>query len=172
MSNWSEVDKLPKTFSISEFEQTCSQYFKVSGFMEDVEPSFDITLVNETASNLVINKLRIEIKCVSHIWLCYGEPQATKIIQQASYTIQVPDIRTEIANQLGHFYRLLEPTEVNRKILIDIPDPWRVESESTFRYELLLKDFISHMPNYSIICFWVETHKQSFRSELIGIHTL
>jgi hypothetical protein len=86
MSNWSEVDKLPKNFSISEFEQTCSQYFKISGFMQDVEPSFDITLVNETGSTLVINKLGIEIKYVSHIWLCYGEPQATKIIQQASYS--------------------------------------------------------------------------------------
>jgi hypothetical protein len=172
MSNWSEVNKLPKTFSISEFEQTCSQYFKVSGFMQDIEPSFDITLVNETGTALVINKLGIEIKCVSHIWLCYGEPQATKIIQQASYSIPVPDIRSEIGDHLGHFPRLLEPTEVNRKIVIDIPDPWRVESESTFRYELLLKNFISHMPNYSIICFWVETHKQVFRSELIGMHTL
>jgi hypothetical protein len=49
---WDKVDAPLKTDMIAPFQEQCSQFFQVSftKFVDDVDPSFDITLVSELNS--------------------------------------------------------------------------------------------------------------------------
>jgi hypothetical protein len=171
---WDKVDAPLKTFKIAPFQEQCSQFFQSSStkFVDDVDPSFDITLVSELNSAVVLYELGIEIVSVAHEMKSYGEPQAAKILQQASYTIEIPDIRADIASELGRFPKLLEPRNINMSLSVPKPDLFRLEPEGTFRYELLLKNYVAHMPNYAVLRFWVLTQNRKYTSDLIHVFTL
>lgn len=168
---WSEVATPVKLELIPPFQQNCSHFFQLTGFVDDVDPSFDITLISELDSVVVLYELGVDILSVANEWKLYGSPQATKISQQASYTIEIPNIRTEITRELGQFPRLLEPRNIDIALSVRMPDPFRLEPESTFRCELLLKNYVAHMPNCSILRFWVMTPAKRYISEFIHIFT-
>jgi hypothetical protein len=167
---WNEVESPPRAEFISSFQQPYTQVFQLTDFVEDVDPGFDITLINELDSAFVVHDLGIEIVSVANEWKLYGSPQAAKISQQASYTIKIPDIRTEISR--SEDLRLLEPRNIDMVLSAHMPDPFRLEPESTFRYELLLKNYVAHMPNYALIRFWITTQKGKFASELVQTFTI
>lgn len=171
---WDEVDKPSVVNAIKPFQKDCSQFFQVSiaKFVNDVDPSFDITIISELNSPVVIHKLGVEIESIAHEMKPYAEAQAARISQQASYTIVIPDVRTDIESKLGRFLRLLEPESLNMSLAVVRPDIFRLESGSTFRYELLLKNYVAHMPNYAIVHFWVETQDQRYTSDSIHIFTI
>jgi hypothetical protein len=171
---WDKVDKPLTTNLISPFQEKCSQFFQISfeKFVDDVDPSFDITIVNDLKSTVVIHEIGMEIVSIAHEMKFYGPPQASKILQQATYEIEVPDIRANIELEMGRFPRLLEPRNINKSLLVSKTDIFRIEPESTLRYELLLKNYVVHMPNYALLRFWVTTQKRKYTSELIHIFTI
>lgn len=171
---WDEVDKPVAKSMIQPFQEKYSQSFQVSisKFVDDVDPSFDITIISEIESPVVIHKLGVEIESIAHEMKAYGMAQAAEILQQASYTINIPNIRTDIASESGRFPRLLEPKKINKFLSVNKPDIFGLEPENTFRYELLLKNYVAHMPNYAILRFWIETQNQKYFSNSIQIFTL
>lgn len=171
---WDEVDKPLAKSMIQPFKEGYSQSFQISisKFVDDIDPSFDITIISEIESSVVIYKLGVEIESIAHEMKSYGMAQAAEILQQASYTINVPDIRTDVASELGQFPRLLEPKKIDKLLTVNKSDIFGLEPENTFRYELLLKDYVAHMPNYAILRFWVETQNQKHFSNSIQVFTL
>lgn len=171
---WDEVDKPFVTNHIQPFQEKCSQHFQISiqKFVDDVDPSFDITIISELNSSAVIHRVGVEIESIAHEAKGYGMAQAAKIEQQASYTAHIPDIWTEVKSAKERFPRLLEPMRISRSISVDTPDMFRIESESTLRYELLLKNYVAHMPNYAILRFWVQTQHHRYTSEPVHVFTL
>jgi hypothetical protein len=171
---WDKVDKPLTTNSISPFQERCSQFFQISfdKFVDDVDPSFDITIVNDLKSTVVIHEIGLEIVSIAHEMKFYGPPQATKILQQAKYEVEIPDIRANIELEMGRFPRLLEPRNINKSLPASKTDIFRIEPESTLRYELLLKNYVAHMPNYAVLRFWVTTQKRKYASELVHIFTV
>jgi hypothetical protein len=170
---WGEVDEPLKPNMISLFQENCSKFFQISfnNFVDDVDPSFDITLINEMDSTVVFYELGVEILSIAHEMKFYGSPQTSKVLQQASYTIEIPDIRADIELEIGRFPRLLEPRNINMPLSIREPDPFRLEPGGTFRYELLLKNYVAHMPNHAVLRFWIMTQRIKYTSELIHVFT-
>jgi hypothetical protein len=100
---------------IPPFQEHCSQFFQIDihKFVSDVDPSFDITLLNELKSVAFVHELGVEIVSVAHHMMGYGEAQAAKIVPQASYVVKIPDVREIINKDFGGFSRLLKPTNIN-----------------------------------------------------------
>jgi hypothetical protein len=159
---------------IPAFQEHCSQFFQIDihKFVDDVDPSFDITLVNELNKTIFVHKLGVEVVSVAHHMMGYGEAQAARIVPQASYIAKIPDVREIINKDFGGFSKLLKPTNINLLIPVQMPDPFRLESESAFRYELLLEKYIENMPNLAVIRFWVETQEKKYNSDYIYLFTL
>jgi hypothetical protein len=141
-------------------------------FVDDVDPSFDVTLVNELHRTIFVHKLGVEIVSVAHHMMGYGEAQAAKILPQASYIAKIPDVREIINKNFGGFSRLLKPTNINLIVTVEMPDPFRLESGSAFRYEILLEKYVKNMPNLAVIRFWVETQEKKYNSDCIYLFTL
>jgi len=171
---WDEVDKPFSTNHIQPFQEKCSQHFQISiqKFVDDVDPSFDITIISELNSAAVIHRIGLEIESIAHEAKGYGMAQAAKIEQQASYTVCIPDVWAELKSANERFPRLLEPKKIGRSVSIDTSDIFRIEPESTLRYEILLKNYVAHMPNYAILRFWVQTQHRRHVSDPIHIFTL
>jgi hypothetical protein len=159
---------------IPPFQENCSQFFQIDThkFVDDVDPSFDITLINESHKTVFIHKLGVEIVSVAHHMMGYGQAQAAKIVPQASYTVKIPDVREIVNKDFGGFSRLLKPTNINLLIPAQMPDPFRLEPESGFRYEILLEKYVENMPNLAVIRFWIETQEMNYNSDYIYIFTL
>jgi hypothetical protein len=172
---WESVS-LPQKYPISPIESRCSQSFRISydNFVDDVDPSFDITLLNQLDSPIIINEIGVEIVCIAHSMMGYGDTQSSKIVQQAIYTIQIPDFKANIAKKLGRerFPRTFEPTDLNLVLPVNYPDVFSVDPMGTLRYEILLKNYVSNMPNFSVIKFWVTTQSGKYSSNLVHVFTL
>jgi hypothetical protein len=158
------------------FQEYCSEFFEIARdkHRANVDPSFDITLVNELCKTLVIHKLGIEIVSVANHrmrWMGSGHAQAAKIVLQASYISKIPDVREKISREFGGFPIFLKPTHMNLLIPAEMPDPFRLEPGSVFRYEILLEKYIKNMPNLAVIRFWVETQEMKYNSDYIYLFT-
>lgn len=170
---WDKVDTPLPPNKIATFEEQFSQCFQISSsrFVDDVDPSFDITLVNDLNSTLVVCELGVEIVSVAHEIKFTGAPQSSKILQQASYTIEIPNIRAKFTSESGKFPRLLEPRKINISLSTRMPDLFSLAPGSTFRYEILLKDYVANMPNHAVLRFWILGQKMKYTSDLIHIFT-
>jgi hypothetical protein len=159
---------------IPAFQEHCSEFFQIDihKFVSDVDPSFDVTLVNELKSVAFVHELGVEIVSVAHHMMGYGEAQAAKIVPQASYIVKIPDVREIINKNFGRFSKLLKPTTINLSIPAQMQDPFRIEPESAFRYEILLEKYVENMPNLAVIRFWAKTQEKRYNSEYIFIFTL
>jgi hypothetical protein len=173
-SYWITRESYLNLSMIPPFKEHCSQFFQIdiNKFVSDVDPSFDITLVSELKSTAFIHELGVEIVSVAHHMMGYGEAQAAKIVPQASYIAKIPDVREIINKNFGGFSRLLKPTNINLVIPVQMPDPFRIEPESAFRYEILLEKYVDNMPNLAVLRFWVKIKGRRYNSDYIYIFTL
>jgi DNA-binding Xre family transcriptional regulator len=177
-SYWREVQQPMKVYAIQPLPDECIQFFEVDirNFTDDVDPSFDITLISNLNSINVVHEFGIKIVSVANDWKTYGITQATEIIQQAKYEIDIPDIRSEIALELDfcRFPRLLEPRKINRLLTSDRSKKFILDAEKRIlNYEVLLRNYIQNMPNYASIQFWIKTHDDTQHfSHLIHVFSI
>jgi hypothetical protein len=178
---WSERNQALDMRMIPPFNQSCFKSFQIDieriakraskrwirSPMEYRDPCFDITIISELDSSTVIHELGLEIVSVAHQMGGYGDVQAEKIILHASYTAEIPDLRSMVVTA-----KVVPPQKINFSIPVVMPDPFKVEPENAFRYELLLHNFVDNMPNLSILRFWAKTHKRHYESDCIYIFTL
>lgn len=171
---WSSREGPLNLEMIPEFEEVCSDFFQIDidKFVSDVDPSFDITVINNFSGVKVIHELGCEIVSVAQHMMGYGDAQAAKITTQETYVAQIPNVREIVDKNFGGFARLLPPTKINLQISSDMPDPFRTEPESLFRFELLLKDYVDNMPNLAVIRFWVKTQSEEQYSDYFYLFTL
>jgi DNA-binding Xre family transcriptional regulator len=174
---WCAVEKPMSVYAIQPIPESCSQFFQVdiSKFVDDVDPSFDITFVSNFDSLNIVYQFGLEIVSVANDWKCYGATQAAELIQQAEFEVEIPDIRSEIASEQlnGRFPRLLEPRKINRSLSICTNQKFILDSDrKVLNYEILLKKYMQNMPNYAAIRFWVGTQNKRFFSNLIHIFTI
>ncbi len=176
-SYWSEVERPMQVNAIQPLPDKCVQFFEIDikKFADDINPSFDITLISNLNSMNVVHEFGIKIVSVANDWKSYGITQAAEIIQQAKYEIDIPDIRSEVALELNHsrFPRLLEPRTINRFLVCDGSSKFLLNTEQrVLNYEVLLKNYVRNMPNYAAIQFWVKTQNTQYFSNLIHIFSI
>ncbi|HEY9824547.1 MAG TPA: hypothetical protein V6D19_03805 [Stenomitos sp.] len=177
---WVEISQAFNMSMIPEFSESCVKFFQIDinkisqrasqksirSPIEYRDPSFDITIISELESSTIIHELGIEISSVAHQMGGYGATQAEKIDLQASYIAKIPDLRSTVITA-----KAVPPKQINLSIPVAMPDPFKIDPGSIFRYELLLSQYVDNMPNLSVIRFWVKTHKRRYKSDNIYIFT-
>lgn len=167
---WREVpeNEFLNVSLIEPLEHNATQFFMVDKdrFVGDVDPAFDITLVNREHTRVLVHKVGIEIVSVAHELKFYGTPRAARITPQEFYVLEMPELRSDIAYEVGEeSLKLLKQRPVKRSLSLEMPDPFLLEVDGTFRYEILLKRFIKNMPNYSVLRFWAQSDRKCFFSD-------
>lgn len=160
---------------LKRFKPKWTQAFQISvqHFVEDVDPSFDLTMSSKLTHSTVITGLQVEIISVAHEINFYGGPQAAKISQQAFYVVEMPDVKKMVsARNNGVFPRLLEPVKLGTLVDLQVPDPYMLEPGQAFRCELLLRHYVARMPNYAVLRFWLCTASGRYSSGNILVFTL
>jgi len=147
------------------------QYFHLTKFVFDADPSFDITLMNTTTEPMILTDIGIEIVCVTQVIYVYGIPTSAKVKVSDAYIIDIPNIRSKIKGREDKWGDL-PPTDVNELVSIHIPDPIYLQAKAPYRYRLFLRNYCGHVPNYAIIHMWLRTNQGQVRSQEILIFTL
>jgi DNA-binding Xre family transcriptional regulator len=174
---WHEVEKPTPVYSIQPLPDKCVQFFEIDmrKFVDDVDPSFDITLVSNLDSLNIVHQFGLDIISIANDWKAYGVSQAAEVLQQAKYEIEIPDIRNEIALEQSNarFPRLLEPRKINRSLIVPKSTKFILDADQRIlNYEVLLKNYMQNMPNYAVIQFWIKTQEKQYFSDLIQIFSL
>lgn len=172
---WEETETPLMPELLERFNPKWSQAFQISHdhFVEDIDPSFDVTIVSNLKHDTLITALQVEIDSVAHEIKFGGGPQAVRISQQAFLEVDVPDIKAFISSQnRGVFPRLLEPVKIGKLIDLQLPDPYMVKSGQVFRCEVLLRHYVERMPNYAVLRFVLCTASGRYSSKNILIFTL
>ncbi|MDK3157308.1 hypothetical protein QPK87_12075 [Kamptonema cortianum] len=171
---WEEVEEPVRPSFISPFSEDSTQFFEIArnDFARDVDPIFDITILSDLSSTALIHQLGIEIVSIAQEMRGYGSIQAAKVLPQEFYIIEIPDIRTNLQREFGIFPRSLAPRNISLLLTVPQSDIFKLDVGSTFRYELLLKNYVDHMPNFALLRFWIKTQNKTYYSRLIHIFTL
>jgi len=172
---WEQTTRPLMPEMLKRFKPKWTQAFQISleNFVEDVDPSFDLTMCSNLKHNTTVTGLQVEIISVAHEIKFYGGPQAAKISQQEFYVIENPDIKKIIAaRNNGIFPRLLEPVKLGKLVDLQVPDPYMLEPGQAFRCELLLRNYVAMMPNYAVLRFWLCTTSGRYSSANILVFTL
>lgn len=167
---WCESEKHPNIFGNREY----FQFFTLTEFVDDADPSFDITLMNTTTEPVILTDIGIEIVCVAEYTLDRGIPESAKVEVRDIYIIDMPNIRGKF---IHHYYKdkwwNLPPTDINELISIRIPDPIYLEAKAPYRYQLFLQNYWEYVPNYAIIRMWLRTNqKQEYSQEILLVNDL
>jgi hypothetical protein len=174
---WHEVEKPTPVYSIRPLPDECVQFFEIDlrKFVDDVDPSFDITLISNLDSLNIVHQFGLDVISIANDWKAYGVSQAAEVLQQAKYEIEIPDIRNEIALEQSNarFPRLLESRKINRSLTVSKNTKFILDADQKIlNYEVLLKNYMQNMPNYAVIQFWVKTQGKQYFSDLIQIFSL
>ncbi len=167
---WQASCQPPQKFKYP-FNRKCKKYFNLKGLVYDTHPIFNITLQNIAATTVILTEVGIEVVSVAHIWYCYGEPEAAKLkMGDDVYVVEIPDLRSKLGMPPR---REIDPQDLHNELVwITISDPVRFDGEATFRYKLLLENYINHIPNNALLRLWVKTNKKEERSEEFYLCTL
>lgn len=93
---WKETSDLSNPF-----KRECKQNFHLSLAAYNVEPCFDITIMNISETPVIMTDIGVEIVSVAAITYILGIPQAVKVKKVDTYTIEMPNVRAMIKrNQL------------------------------------------------------------------------
>jgi hypothetical protein len=159
------------------FESSCSQYFRlnIEFFTDDADLCFDLITINGSQSSLLVTAVGINIIEMTHTIQWYGTPPDTAY--KVDNVIGIYEV--EIPNYFDRFrgtYCLRQPTppkvlSINEEFEKNLEDPIFIKPESPARFKLLLRNYINHAFNNSLIKFWVETNKGKYYSHLIHIFT-
>jgi hypothetical protein len=172
---WEETATPLMPGMLRRFNPKWSKAFQISHeyFVEDIDPSFDLTIISNLKHDSLITALQVEIVIVAHEITFYGGPQAARISQQAFLEVDIPDIKALISTQnQGVFPRLLEPVKIGKLIDLHLPDPYKLEPGQLFRCEVLLRHYVERMPNYAVLRFWLCTATGRYSSKNLLIFTL
>jgi hypothetical protein len=172
---WEETATPLMPGMLRRFNPKWSKAFQISHehFAEDIDPSFDLSIISNLKHDVFIMALQVEIINVAHEIKFYGGPQATRISQQASLEVDFPDIKAFISSQnQGVFPRLLEPVKIGKLIDLNLLDPFHLEPGQVFRCEVLLRHYVERMPNYAVMRFWLFTASAKYSSKNILVFTL
>lgn len=171
---WEETATPLMPGMLRRFNPKWSKAFQISHkyFVEDIDPSFDLTIISNLKHDSLITALQVEVVSVAHEIKFYGGPQAARISQQAFLEVNFPDIKSLISSQnQGVFPRLLEPVKIGTVIDLHLPDPYMLEPGQVFRCEVLLRHYVERMPNYAVLRFWLCTASSRYSSKNLLIFT-
>lgn len=151
------------------FNTLSNHHFCLSVFNSNIEPSFDITVLNNVSHPTLITAIGVKIVEVADILeeRGGGPPVAVKVSRGEAYVVEMPDLRArEILTEL----RLIDnrvcrtsTIKLNEVILTQIPDPIYLEPGAPFRYALYLKGYREYIPNNAILQLCIQTNHQYLR---------
>ena len=171
---WEETTTPLMPSLLRRFNPKWSKAFQISHehFVEDVDPSFDLTIISNLKHDAVVTALQVEIVSVAHEIKLYGGQQAARISQQAFLEVAFPDIKGFISSQnQGVFPRLLEPVKIGKPIDLHLPDTYKLEPGQVFRCEILLRHYVERRPNYAVLRFWLCTASVRYSSKNVLVFT-
>jgi hypothetical protein len=101
----------------------------------------------------------------------YGMPRVEKIVQEAHYIIELPDVMAQLSKQLkpGENAKQITPRDLFIEIHHKIQDPIYFEAGAVFRYELLLKSYLVNMPKFAVLRLVAMTNQGVFKSHFIHV---
>ncbi|MBW4512885.1 MAG: hypothetical protein KME64_41315 [Scytonematopsis contorta HA4267-MV1] len=146
------------------FNRLCEKYFHLNEdfFVDNADPLFDITIINQSSESVLLTHIGIEVISLSHLFYCYGAPESIELKIQSEYSINIPDIITQLGGRKYRVQNYPEPSDVvdlSEVIFMKIQSPIFLESKAPFRYTLRLKNYQEHMPNNTILKIWTKTSK-------------
>jgi hypothetical protein len=164
---WRE-SKLPNTHPHKDFSKGCLQYFRVTEVVDGADPSFEVMLLNDATSTVVILSVGVEILRIMQqpyeLPIAGPLPTAHKLDINATYEIDMPSMFSA-ANDIDPYEG--EPwLEVKEAVLKPI-DPYVLESGARFRYTLFLRHFSGQMPNSVVLRMCVSTEESVIKSHPI-----
>jgi hypothetical protein len=148
---------------------TMEYIYAIGGLNENADPSFDVTLLNTMRRPIILTAIGIELVSMALVFaLPGGGPRAYTVPIDASYTIDIPDVRKSLdrmkMQRVRSSYHYIPPVQMNKVLSIRLPDPICIPPRATFRYTLLLAHYEEHMPNSTLLCLWLQTHEGQERS--------
>lgn len=135
--------------------------------------NLDITLMNQSAAPIILNRVGIEIIAVAHIPDGYGDGAPVKIRKMDSYAIQLPDVRKMLVEKFPgrDRWERIGPIALDLPVSISLRDPILIPSVTPYRFGLQLVDFTTKLPNHSLIRAWVLTDKGEAASTAMNVFT-
>jgi serine/threonine protein kinase len=158
--NWREIREVPQRYP---FDRPCSQRFRLTHWIGNADPMYDIVLLNVGDSPVILTAIYVQVlvACeVSEIWerIPRSIPQAAKIPKSDSYVLQMPDIKPVAFDK---------PQDVQEVIVERLRDPIYLEPRAPYRYGLLLKEYSKNFPVWARIRMGAATNQgESWSGEL------
>jgi len=151
------------------FDRTTRQYVHRVEWVSGSDLPFDVTILNQSNSVVVLTHVGVEVVSVTHLWATpfKGEmPEARKVELQEDYTLQAPD-DPEITKILD-----LDPDtdpwdDVGKLYWTRLPDPIYVQPAAPYRFSLCLTDY--DMPDHVILRLAVRSATGSVTSHDITV---
>ena len=171
---WREILLPERPHQVSrdmQFKQQCLQYFKLAEFVEDVDLSLDVVLLNSSNIPLVLTSVGIEIVSLAFHMHGYGITRAERIKQEALYCLDLPDLRSKLMQSVkpDGSNKGIPPKDFHYEMHYKVPDPLLFNPGAVFRYEILLRSYIQNMPNLAVLRLLVMTNQGAFKSHYIHV---
>jgi TIR domain len=188
-----------KTHHLPSFDRDVTYEFCLPGRYEDIDPQFDLTILNRTREPVVLAKVGVAVIRLAHYpyFPCAGIPAAAKIEKMAHYVIPVPDTihieKAELARrhtesrrdnlerrhwkgQVGYeeYYREMFELEafcidIEAESVVEFGDPVYLQSEAPFRFTALLRHYCRNTARYAVIKFFLDMTRSRYYSPSISM---
>ena len=151
-----------------------AQYFHITSFKTDVDPSFDVTIMNCSRTEpAILHRVGVMWTAVAQMMHPYGIPTAGAILRTASYVIDCPDIRQMYGAQIEQDeFAGFGPVDCEIEASTGLADPIYFEPHAPFRFKIELRDYFRRVPNHSLLRLWVETDRGHDYSNELELFTL
>lgn len=174
--HWSEATT-PLMAHPSPFGTDIGQYVFLRDLFNDetgtLGLSLDVTVMNKSTAPLVLTKIGMEIIAVAHIPEAYGDGTPTKIPKTDLHVLELPNVREMLNSKfpdLG-WWEPKGPVVLDLHVSTFLPDPILLPPGTPYRYGFSLANYVTKMPNHSLIRAWALTSDGAATSNRLHIFT-
>ncbi len=151
------------------FAIPASQYFYLNEVVSGADPTFTVTVRNNSARNVLLKRIGIEIVCTEHDNVPQGRagevPKAIEIPIEHEYIVAMPYLHSDDPDQ-DPFFPDNPPMNINR--LVEIGSrPMVLQPDSFYPYNLTLAGYDVCIPSKALIRMWLQTDLGEERSSPI-----
>jgi hypothetical protein len=153
------------------FATAASQYFYLSEVVSGTDPTFTITIKNNSERSALLKRIGIEIVCTEHDYAPQGRagdvPRAFELPIEYDYMVKMPSLHSSSADPgQDPFFPDNPPMNFNK--LVEIKSSLTVIPPDAFcAYNLMLEDYDHCIPSKALIRMWLQTSLGEERSSPI-----
>jgi hypothetical protein len=153
------------------FAIPASQYFSVKDIVSGADPTFTVTIRNNSAKNVLLKRIGVEIVCTAHDYAPQGRagevPRAFEIPIEHTYIVVMPSLHSHSDDpDQDPFFPENPPMNINRLIKTGTP-PIVLPPDSFYPYNLTLAGYDHSIPSKALIRMWLQTSLGEERSSPI-----